>query len=171
MKRKAFTLIELLIVIAIIGVLAAALYPTIRGALASGRDGAREGDINNIITGLEVYNSTYGTYPDFDTGECVSNIFVDPEDSAVSVEKDIFKGEGAPKDPSPNRSLPAGVDDPGNCIDAGDYYYRFVNDNKIEYLIATVMENETKNNTDDDPESYDPQNPLAAGDTYYIKLI
>jgi prepilin-type N-terminal cleavage/methylation domain-containing protein len=168
MKRKAFTLIELLIVIAIIGVLAAALYPTIRGAVASGRDAAREGDINNIITGLEVYNTTYGTYPD-GTG-CISTIFVEPG-TTNSVEKDIFKGEGAPKDPSPTRTLPGGINDPGGCVGAGDYYYNYVNANGIEYLIATIMENDTKNNTTDDPTSYDGSAPLVDGETYYIKLI
>lgn len=172
MKRKAFTLIELLIVIAIIGVLAAALYPTIRDALSRGRDAGREGDINNIITALETYNTDYGTYPPY--AGCVdgtaTGAFRDPDDTG-NVAMDYFKGVEPPRDPSPNRTLPTGLTDPGGCVANGFYYYEYIGTNGIEYLVATIMETEKNNNTNTSPVGYDGGTALEEGNDYYIKLL
>lgn len=51
--QKAFTLIELLIVIAIIGILMVAFLPTLRGGQASARNAARKAGANNIILAIE----------------------------------------------------------------------------------------------------------------------
>ncbi len=172
MKKKAFTLIELLIVIAIIGVLAAALYPTIRDALSRGRDAAREGNINNIITALETYNSDYGVYPTY--SGCVdgsaTGVFRDPDDTG-NVFKDYFKGATPPLDPSPNRTVPTALTDPGGCIGAGNYYYEYIGANGLEYLIATIMETEKKNNTSTDPVGYDGSAALVDGSDYFVKVL
>ncbi len=175
MKRKGFTLIELLIVIAIIGVLAASLYPTIRDALSRGRDAAREGDINNLVTALETFNSDYGTYPlALGAGACFTGdadgVFIEPGGSD-SVAVDYFKGGTPPKDPSPNRSLSTEVTDPGDCVENGQYYYKRIGENGIEYIIATVMETPKKNNTNDDPESFDGSAQPSEGDTYFMRLL
>lgn len=173
MKRKAFTLIELLIVIAIIGVLAAALYPTIRDALSRGRDAAREGDINNIITALETYNSDYGTYPPY--AGCVdgstTGVFRDPDDTE-NVAMTYFKSLKPPVDPSPNRSLPSGLSDAAAlCIQDGFYYYEYIGANGLEYLVSTIMETEKNNNTDTSPVGYDGSSAMTEGDTWYIKVL
>jgi prepilin-type N-terminal cleavage/methylation domain-containing protein len=60
---KAFTLIEILIVIAIIGILTVALLPRIQGAQASARNTARKADLNQIATALAAYNGDFGKYP------------------------------------------------------------------------------------------------------------
>lgn len=52
--RKAFTLIELMIVISIIGVLAAALYPQVGKYMSRGRDAGRITAITNINTALDL---------------------------------------------------------------------------------------------------------------------
>lgn len=175
MKRKGFTLIELLIVIAIIGVLAAALYPTIRDALSRGRDAAREGDMNNLVTGIETFNADYGTYPlALGAGACFtgdnSGVFIKPG-GTDSVAVDYFKGGTPPKDPSPNRSIPSGLTDPGGCVAAGQYYYKRIGANGIEYIIGTIMETPNKNNTADNPESYDGSAQPTDGDKYFIRLL
>lgn len=173
MKKKAFTLIELLIVIAIIGVLAAALYPTIRDALSRGRDAAREGDINNIVTAVETFNSDYGTYPDAD--DCIGsgNVFLDPADGSTDVTTDYFKGGKAPEDPSPNRTVDA-ADDIGTtgCVSAGQYYYKYIGDGGIEFVIGTIMETEKKNNSSLNPDTFTgTEDYTVAPYTHYMRVL
>jgi len=61
---KAFTLIELLIVIVIIGILAVALIPRLTGLQARARDTVRMADLKQIQTALEFYASeNNGQYP------------------------------------------------------------------------------------------------------------
>ena len=53
----------MLIVIVIIGVLAAALIPRVTGIQARARDTARTADMRNTATALEVYHLDNGSYP------------------------------------------------------------------------------------------------------------
>jgi len=52
---KAFTLIELLIVIVIIGILAVALIPRLTGSQASARDTARKASVQQIATAAAAF--------------------------------------------------------------------------------------------------------------------
>ena len=61
--RKSFTLVELLVVIAIIALLAGLLLPVISGAMKKGRVTQAKADINNIITAVKAYESTYRSLP------------------------------------------------------------------------------------------------------------
>jgi prepilin-type N-terminal cleavage/methylation domain-containing protein len=171
MKKKAFTLIELLIVIAIIGVLAAALYPTIRDALSRGRDAAREGDINNIVTAIETYSSDYGQYPPFSGCVGTGDVFKTP-DGVSDVSTDYFKGGTAPKDPSPSRSIDAG-DDPGDCVANGMYYYEYLGTaSGVEYIIGTLMETDVKNNSALIPDGWDGSADYTTGDKlWYMRVL
>lgn len=63
MKRKGFTLVEMLIVVVIIGILASALIPRLTGAQARARDVARQGHLNQISTALSTYSSDRGVFP------------------------------------------------------------------------------------------------------------
>jgi len=60
---KAFTLIEMLIVIVIIGILAAALVPRLQDVQARARDTKRKADLRSIDTALQVYKADNGQYP------------------------------------------------------------------------------------------------------------
>lgn len=62
-NKKGFTLIELLIVIAIIGILAAALIPNILNAPAAARDTAKVSGMQDIVTALEQFYTSTGNYP------------------------------------------------------------------------------------------------------------
>ena len=53
----------MLIVVVIIGILAAALMPRLQGAQASARDTTRKTWITQLMQGLEIYNTNLGYYP------------------------------------------------------------------------------------------------------------
>ncbi|EKE05839.1 MAG: hypothetical protein ACD_19C00176G0061 [uncultured bacterium] len=60
---KGFTLVELLIVMSIIGVLAAIGLGSFTTAQMRGRDAERKSDLKQISHALELYYSDYGKYP------------------------------------------------------------------------------------------------------------
>ena len=63
LSPKGFTLVELMIVIAIIGILAAALFPSLTSYLARGRDTSRAAGIKEISTGIASYNVDTSAFP------------------------------------------------------------------------------------------------------------
>ncbi|MDR2416109.1 MAG: prepilin-type N-terminal cleavage/methylation domain-containing protein [Candidatus Peribacteria bacterium] len=60
---KAFTLVEMLIVIVIIGILIAALLPRLSGAQSMARDTARKTALSQIGAGVIAYQAQYGQWP------------------------------------------------------------------------------------------------------------
>lgn len=61
--ESGFTIIELLIVIAIIGILATLVLTNFQGAQARGRDTVRSSDINSLFSKLEEYYNNNSGYP------------------------------------------------------------------------------------------------------------
>lgn len=59
-SKKSFTLIEMLIVIVIIGILAAALVPRLQDVQARARDAKRKTDLSQIFNGLQIYKADNG---------------------------------------------------------------------------------------------------------------
>lgn len=59
-KQKGFTLVELLIVIAIIGILSAIVITSLNKARASGNDGKVKGQIANLRAATDVYYQNHG---------------------------------------------------------------------------------------------------------------
>lgn len=122
-KEKSFTVIELLVVVAIIGVLASLVLVSMQGLRAKARDVKRLEDMRQTVTALEMYKDQNGVYPgstySYGEGEVVcggwdsSNTdndsdgkpFIEPlEDSGLMK---------VPTDPTPG----------GTC--AGYRYYRY----------------------------------------------
>ena len=63
MNRKGFTLIEMLVVIAIIGLLSSVVIIGLSGAREKARDAKRLSDIRQIQNGLEVAYTAIAGYP------------------------------------------------------------------------------------------------------------
>lgn len=62
-KRAGFTIVELLIVIVVIGILAAITIVTYNGVQKRANDAAVQSDLNGLAIKFEIYNSDNGSYP------------------------------------------------------------------------------------------------------------
>jgi len=79
--KKGFTLIEVVAVIAIMGVLTVIIIPSLNSARSRNRDMERVADIGTIHLGLSNYYAKYGSYPSSlsdDKLDIVDAALVDP---------------------------------------------------------------------------------------------
>jgi general secretion pathway protein G len=79
MKQKGFSLIELLVVITILGILAAIGLTSYRTANMKARDSRRQADIQQIRSALEMYRTENNVYPPatncYSTATCWTTLF------------------------------------------------------------------------------------------------
>jgi len=63
LNLKGFTLVELLVTMAILGILATVGFGQYRTSQKKGRDVQRKADLDNIARGLELYYNDHNAYP------------------------------------------------------------------------------------------------------------
>lgn len=78
--RHAFTLVELMVVIVIIGLLAAAVTVSVRSYLVAGKQSVAKMEIAKICQALDTYYTAYDRYPTNDEG---LDLLVEPSDKFV----------------------------------------------------------------------------------------
>lgn len=72
MKRQAFTLVELMIVMLILGILAAVVVPVLRGHRATAREGVAKGNLETIRIQIELYRVQHNqSLPGYANGSAV----------------------------------------------------------------------------------------------------
>ncbi len=119
--KQGFTLIEILIVIAIIGVLAVTLVPNIAGAPAKARDLSKKQAVMQADAAIQAYMVTKGTAPDIDSGACLNEGLDDALKTLIFDDK------------MPSATTAATE---GDCIDGGLIYPKFVKvDNNYRVMI------------------------------------
>lgn len=109
MTDKAFTLIELLIVIVIIGIMVTIASFGIRGSRETARDAKRRTDLQTIKAALELYYTDCGAYPtptsgsppnpieSSGSGGCPANVYMSdvPEDPQPTAKKYFYALAGS----------------------------------------------------------------------------
>jgi general secretion pathway protein G len=83
LARRAFTLVEILIVVVILGILAAIVVPAFAGATESSRRGAFVSSLRVWVEAVDLYVVREGSFPgDGGSGECPAGFeaYVDEED-------------------------------------------------------------------------------------------
>ena len=78
--RSAFTLVELMVVIVIIGLLAGAATLGVRSYLVAGKQNVAKMEIANICQALDTFYATYDHYPTNDEG---LQVLVEPSEQFV----------------------------------------------------------------------------------------
>jgi len=140
--KQAFTLIELIVVIAIIGVLTAFAVPNFMAARERARDVQRKNDLKQLQSAIEMYKLDNGEYPSsilFTKMKVVTNtcwyndnddgtsgpdfISTCPTDDKVIYMKKVVR--------DPNRSVAA---------DNKAYYYS--SSDKYKYIVCACLENQ-----------------------------
>ena len=150
--QRGFTLVELILVMAIIAVLTTFITGGIGSSQVKGRDAQRKSDLKQIAQALELYYQDYGQYPSENSGL----IAACPYNAGTGTGADCTWGSGRFTDDSSLylKRVPA---DP----DAGKFYlYRIVpSSNNQKFQIFAHLENPNDKNCIDDgsgPNCTDP---------------
>ncbi|MBF0479713.1 MAG: type II secretion system major pseudopilin GspG [Candidatus Omnitrophica bacterium] len=97
-NTKAFTLIEIMLVVIIIGVLAAMIVPNLVGRGEQARLAAARADIDgNLVTALDLYEIDNGKYPT--TGQGLPALSMKPSDGSDKWRGPYLKKKSLPLDP------------------------------------------------------------------------
>lgn len=69
--RKGFTLIELMVVVAVIAILAAMVIPAAADAIRSSIEARTKADLNTVRVAIKAYYTDFGTYPTDHLGDLI----------------------------------------------------------------------------------------------------
>lgn len=150
MKKNAFTLLELLVVIAVIGVLVAIILPNLAGVRLRARDSALKNDLNQLKIALRMYYNDHQSYPDDDgSGNMLA---CGASGAAICPNSD---GSFALGDVLYMKEMPA----------SEKYNYSYLAQGE-NFLIATLLENASDSDITDSVAHCNVSSPTAGN--YYI---
>lgn len=132
-QKYGFTLVELLVVVAIIGLLTTMVVISIQRVKAKARDAQRVSDINSIATALTLYHNDFNTYPVYDgniTGTDVVSTALEGTGTISSV----------PVDPL-NQSA-------SGCDSLAGYYYYYQSIDGMTYSLWYCLETDSVHGKD-----------------------
>lgn len=89
-KEKGFTLVEIMIVVAIIALLAAIAIPNVLRGRATANESAAIGNVRALVNGLEMYRATNNEYPD----DWQADLYTDAEPDYGPPSFDLDLGTG-----------------------------------------------------------------------------
>ena len=92
MKNKAFTLIEMLIVIAIISILASVFLVGLRGFRGGAYDARRMADLQRVQGYLEIYYTQNRVYPNVSTWSALQTALINANIGITSIPNDPLPG-------------------------------------------------------------------------------
>jgi prepilin-type N-terminal cleavage/methylation domain-containing protein len=137
--RKGFTLIEILIVVAIIAILASIVLVGLGPTQQSGRDARRLSDLHEIQNGLELFYNKCGYYPgSLNAGAC-SNVLATAGSYPASAGASTYGGVAA--------SITAGSAGlglstmPNDPTGGATYRYTVNGSPATQYILGTTLEN------------------------------
>lgn len=139
--KRSFTLVELMVVVAVIGILATMIVPSVQGLTLRARDAKRLSDMTSIQVALELYFEKYGSYPNSDYQGCGGWDASGDGDLIQELKSEGYLSRNM-KDPR--------TDFESNC---GNYcYYRYLEGSygcdaaKGQYYVLGVRDMETSGN-------------------------
>ncbi len=123
-KKQGFTLIEILVVIAIIAIIVALLLPNYNQLRIQSRDQSRKAGVKALVEALELYklNQDPEAYPTTST-----SFSLDITPGEAWIVNGITYMNQVPKDPLYNSF-------------AANYFYRYVQVSNFEYLVGVCLE-------------------------------
>lgn len=125
--KKAFTLVEMLIVVVIIGILSSALLPRLQGAQSSARDAARRSDLSQLWSAIISYYNNRWEYP---TSGNVKNGVPIPIEYIWQDLINVVEMSSIPTDPNRNNAFTMSASW-STVIWSGQYWYVLVQKNSI----------------------------------------
>jgi prepilin-type N-terminal cleavage/methylation domain-containing protein len=143
--QKGFTLIELMIVIAIISVLAVTLVPQLTWAQARSRDAGRVSSLKNITAVLETYYSDEGQFPAVPlagSSTTANGCFSDANGKVNTALSELLKWGTSPVDPQATNKV-------GDCNTVASFGYKVLAKSGItnaSYILVANVETYKKAN-------------------------
>lgn len=136
-----FTLIEMLVVIAIIGILAGLLFPAIKGAMTKAKSGQARNDVKAIENAIRQYYTEYGKLPVRDADQGIADVSYTSANQyeIINILRAVASGWNASHALNPRRivfyeppSRKGAVDGSGNILDPWQQVYYIKLDNNYD---------------------------------------